>query len=292
MPERGSFFLGRRMLRVVLTAVLFPMPMLAIVSAAIVTATASTRGWRVAAADAVGSAALLIALTALAGEGWLEITVGAGLTWAVAAALGHLRKVGSLNLAVQSSVLMGFVGALAFTLWSSDPHAYWEGVLRDLVGRVRSAGLEVGPDDLVPTAAQLMTGVMSASAVASALSALFLGSWWSGAIGGRGFGAEFQGLRMGRILGVLAGVVGVSALTGLRPSVDDLLLVLGVGFVVQGLAVVHWHGARHAWPRAWPLALYLPVLVPALAVLELLGLALVGLVDNGYSLRRAGNKVV
>lgn len=292
MAEFRSWLLARRMPRIVLMAVLFPIPVMAIASAAIVAATASSHGWRVAAADACVSAALLMALTVLAGGAWFEIVVGAGVTWAIAAGLGQLRKVGSLNLAVQSSVLMGFIGALVFTLWSRDPHAYWEGVLRDLLGRVRAAGVDVGPDDVVPMAAQLMTGTMSASAVVSALGALFLGCWWSGGTDGRSFSAEFQGLRMGRVLGVLAGVVGLLALTGLRPSVDDLLLVLGVGFVVQGLAVIHWQGARRAWPRAWPLAVYLPALVPALAVLELLGLALLGLVDNGYSLRRESGKVV
>ena len=98
---------------------------------------------------------------------------------------------------------------------------------------------------------------------------------------------------MGRVLGVFAGVVGVVFLTGLRANVDDLLLVLGTGFVVQGLAVIHWHGAEREWPKLWPLALYLPLaLMPLWRWWRLLLLALLGLIDNGYSLRRAGSKVV
>jgi hypothetical protein len=82
-------------------------------------------------------------------------------------------------------------------------------------------------------------------------------------------------------------------LTAARPTADDLLIILGTGFVLQGLAVVHWHGARRNWPRTWPWALYLPLgLLPALAGIELLLLALLGLLDNGYSLRRAPDKVV
>ena len=286
-----EWLLGRRVSRVTLTALLFPLPLLAVVSAAIAVLTASTQSWRIALVDAALSAALLMLLTVLVDGPWIEMGIGAGLTWGVAVLLGHLSRVTSLNLAVQSAVLLGFAGAMIFLVVSRDPQAYWEQVLGDLAERARSAGLEVGPADLLPMAAQLMTGLMSASAIASALGALFLGVWWAGPVGGRSFGEEFQGLRMGRVLGVLAGVIGVLALTGLKPSVDDLLLVLGVGFIVQGLAVVHWHGARHEWPKVWPLALYLPLaLVPALAVIEMLLLALVGLVDNAYRLRRSGDK--
>lgn len=293
MAETSGWLLGRRGPRIVLAAVLFPLPLLAIVSAAIAAFTAITRGWRQAAGDSLAAAALLMALTALAGGFWREIGLGAAVTWTVAVLLGELLRRGSLNLAVQSCVLLGFVAALAFVAWSRDPQAYWEVVLRDLAERARSAGLEIGPADLLPTAAQVMTGVMAASAVASALGALFLGSWWAAAPPGRGFGAEFREVRMGRVLGVLAGVVALAALTGLRASVDDLLMVLATGFVVQGLAVVHWHGFRRQWPQAWPLALYLPLaLVPSLAVMELVVLAMVGLVDNAYSLRRDGAKVV
>jgi hypothetical protein len=98
---------------------------------------------------------------------------------------------------------------------------------------------------------------------------------------------------MGRVLGVIAGMTGLVYVFGLRSTMDDLLLVLGTGFVMQGLAVIHWQGARRDWPKWWSLALYLPLaLLPGLAVAELLMLALVGLLDNGYSLRRIGSKLV
>lgn len=293
MAGATGWLLGRRGLRIALTAVLFPLPLLALVSAAIVARTALVSGWRTATADAGAAALLLMVLTGLAGGYWMQIGTGAAVTWGVATLLGQLRRIGSLDLAVQSAVLLGFMGALIFTLWSPDPHAYWESVLQELAERAQSAGLDLGPSELLPMAAQLMTGAMSASAVASALGALFLGRWWAGRVDGTGFGAEFRELRMGRVLGSIAVLAAVAALTDLRPGVDDLLLVLGVGFVVQGLAVVHWHAARQAWPQVWPLALYLPLaLVPAVGLVELLLLALVGLVDNGYRLRRPGGKVV
>ncbi len=293
MAGLAEWLSERRFARIALMALLFPMPLLAVVSAALVVLATITQGWRSAVQDCAGALLILVALTALAGGFWFEIGIGAALTWMVAILLGHLRRTGSLTLALQVAVLLGVAGAVTFTLWSHDPQAFWEQVLRDLAQRARSAGIEVGPADLVPGAAQVMTGMMSASAVASSLAGLFLGCWWATGSGGRGFETEFQDLRMGRVIGVLAGVLGALLLTGLRPAVDDLLLVLGTGFVVQGLAVIHWHGARRAWPRPWPLALYLPLaLLPALAAAEMLLLALLGLADNGYSLRRGGGKVV
>lgn len=293
MAGLAEWLAERRVSRVALIALLFPLPLLPVVSAAIVVFATAVRGWRIAVEDSVLAVVLLAVGTAMAGSYWLELSLGAGLTWAVAIALSHLRRVGSLTLAVQTAVLLGLVGAVAFVVWSRDPQAYWEQVLKDVAERVRTTGLEVAPPDLLPGAAQMMTGVMSASAVASSVAALFLGTWWAGSDGGRSFGPEFRELRMGKVLGVVAGGVGLLFLTAARATVDDLLLVLATGFVLQGLAVVHWHGERWQWPNAWPLLLYLPLaLLPALAVVELLLLALVGLLDNGYSLRRAGGKVV
>jgi hypothetical protein len=264
-----------------------------VVSAAIVVFSSVVRGWRTAAEDCLFAVVLLAAGTALAGGYWFEISLGAGLTWALAITLGHVRRAGSLTLAVQTAVLLGLAGAIVFTVWSRDPQAYWEQVLTDLAGRARTAGIDVGPPDLLPGAAQMMTGVMSASAVVSSVAALFLGCWWAGRTGGRGFGEEFRELRMGKVLGVVAAGVGVLLLTAVRPTADDLLLVLGTGFVLQGLAVVHWHGAKREWPTAWPLVLYLPLaLLPAIAAGEMMLLALLGLLDNGYSLRRTGGKLV
>lgn len=289
----ADWLMRRRLLRIALIGLLFPLPLLAVVSAALVAMTTILSGWRFALQDCLGALLLLLVLTAFAGGYWVEIGVGAWLTWMVALLLGHLRRDVSLTLALQVAVLLGLAGALAFMLWSPDPLAFWERVLGDLAERARTAGLQVEPSDLGLGVAMVMTGMMAASAVASSLAALFLGSWWAGQHRGRTFGQEFQLLSMGRAISLLAVTLGLLFVFGVRSMVDDLLLVMATGFIVQGLSVVHWHGARRGWPTFWPLALYLPlVLLPAVAALEMLLLILVGLVDNGYSLRRSRVKVV
>ncbi len=293
MAGLAVWLMQRRVARIALITLLFPLPLLAVVSAAIVVMATIAQGWRIAMQDCAVASLALMVLIGAAGGFWTQIGAGALVTWFAAIALGELRRAGSLTLAVQCTVLLGVLGALIFTLWSQDPQAYWEQVLRDWTERARSAGIEVGPGDLIPGAAPVMTGMMSASAVTSAIAALFLGCWWAGMVNGRGFGGEFQLLRMGGVLGLTAGITGLLFLTSSRSTVDDLLLVLAAGFVVQGLAVIHWHGARRGWPTAWPVALYLPLAVlPRLAAVEMILLALLGLLDNGYSLRRIGSKVV
>jgi hypothetical protein len=282
-----NWLAGRRAARIAVVALLFVLPLLAVASAALVVVTTIASGWRLALQDCAAALLLLAALALLIGGGSTGIVVGAAVTWLVAIGLGQLKRAGSLTLAVQTVVLAGAAVVVGFVAWSRDAAAYWEDVLRDFTERARTAGLDVGPADIVPGIAQVMTGMMAASAVASAMAALFLGSWWAAGPGRGRFGAEFQAVRMGRVIGAIAGVVGLLFLTSLKATADDLLLVLAVGFVVQGLAVVHWHGARRGWPKAWPLALYLPLaLVPALAAIELLLLALLGLADNGFGLRR------
>lgn len=288
-----GWLIRRRALRIALIALTFPLPLLAVVSAALVVMVTVVYGWRLAIRDCAAALLLLIGLTLVAGGYWVEVGIGAWLTWMVAVLLGHLRRTASLTLVLQVAVLLGMAGIIAFVLWSREPVAFWEQVLGDLTDRARSAGLDAESADLGLGLVPLMTGIMAASAVVSSLTAVFLGCWWIGESDGRRFASEFQWLRMGRVMGVVSALLTLLLLSGLSNIADDLLLVMGAGFLIQGLAVVHWHGARREWPAAWPFALYLPlILVPMLAVPEMLVLAMLGLVDNGYSLRRLKDKVV
>jgi uncharacterized protein YybS (DUF2232 family) len=98
---------------------------------------------------------------------------------------------------------------------------------------------------------------------------------------------------MGAVIGGLtvaaAMLVGVDA----GPWADNLLLIAGVAFAMQGLALLHWQGRRADWPKAWPWAVYLPmVIAPTVAAAELIVLACVGLVDNVVNFRRRTDGMV
>jgi hypothetical protein len=289
----SGWLAGQRAPRIALIAGLFPLPLLGLVSVAIVVLTVQVHGWRVAAADCVAATLVLVGLIMAAGGYWLGLGLGAALAWSVALLLGGLRRRSSLVLPVQVAVLAGVAGALAFNTLAADPLAHWEQVIRELARRAATAGVDLGPTEPLLATASVMTGVVAASAVASAVAALVLGSWWASQLGVGEATSEFQVLRMGAVIGALTVLVAAACLTDWRAIADDLLVVLGAGFAVQGLAVLHWHGTRRGWPRAWVLALYLPmVLLPAIAAAELLALAALGVADNAYSLRRIGANVV
>jgi hypothetical protein len=274
-------------------AALFPLPLLGLASAATAALVTQAQGWRVALADCSIALGLLLALTLVTGGEWLAIGLGAALTWLVSVGLGALRRSAALTLAVQVAVLTGLAGVTAFALMVKDEQGYWAAVIREFAERATAAGMDLGPVESLLGLAGLMTGVVAASAVLTAVVALVLGSWWASQLGAGDVVPEFQALRMGRVIGALALLAVALSLTGWRSTADDLGLVLGAGFALQGLAVAHWQAAHRRWPRWWSLVLYGPMLLlPALAGAALLLLAVVGVVDNGWSLRRRAPNVV
>jgi hypothetical protein len=138
-----------------------------------------------------------------------------------------------------------------------------------------------------------MTGLVAASAVSSSLLALVIGAWWAGDAGGPGLGEMFVRLRLGRVVGLATAVLGLLAAVGIDGLPGSLLLVLGTGFAVQGLAVAHWHARARGWPRVLLVLLYLPLLLgPSVAAVAWFFLASLGFVDNWYSLRRRDEDVI
>ncbi|MBM4197135.1 MAG: hypothetical protein FJ197_08580 [Gammaproteobacteria bacterium] len=271
-----------RAARIAATVALFPLPFIAIASAAIVAFTTIGKGWREAGQDILFGGAALAALAVIAGIGWLQLLGVAALSWSVAMLAAHLYRRWSLDLALQVLVLVGVAGAMALQLVQPDSAVYW----RDVLGSIRETAITSGiemPAEVVAQAAEVMTGVMGAFFLGAAVMALCLGAW----LAGGGFSARFRELRMGRIIGALAAGLLVLASVGNADFADDLLIVILVGFILQGLAVLHWQAVRRAWPPYWAVAVYLPlVLVPAVGVLECGLLAIVGLLDNAVSLRR------
>ena len=81
---------------------------------------------------------------------------------------------------------------------------------------------------------------MTVLTVLLAMCALFLARWWQVRPQQPGqFGAEFQQLRLGKVLGVAAALaIGASLLTD-RPLVDDLGRLFMGALMVVGLAAAH-----------------------------------------------------
>lgn len=293
----GAWLAERRVPRVAFIAGFFHLGLFGIVSTGVVILAAIARGWRVALTDCLIAGAVLTGFAVLAGQPWQVFALSAGTLWPVAIALGSLTgQFGTLILPVQALLLLAALIVVVFTLSIGDPTAYWVQALGQMADQLESVGVQIGNAEVLASWAPLMTGLMAALAVISMMLALVLGSWWAGAAGGPAFGPMFRRLHLGNVLGIAAAVAGIASLAGGGQLASDLLLVLTTGFVLQGLAVVHWHARARQWP--WPLLLlvYLPMIPllagPGIAGAAWLAVAAVGFVDNWFVLRRTGENMV
>jgi len=131
----------------------------------------------------------------------------------------------------------------------------------------------------------LVLGLLAAGVLCALAMALFLAYWLCGiAVGDTRFGKEFRELRLGRSLGIPAMVLITAGLVLGAPLVQNLAALALVGFVFQGLSVMHaWAHARR-WHAALVAGVYVLLITPLTGVV-VLGLSAVGLMDNWFDLR-------
>ncbi len=198
-----------------------------------------------------------------------------------------LRSSRSLVMTVQFAVILGLALVLGFHLLVGDPVAYWLQLLEPLRQTLITDGI-VQPDAsqaLFGELAKWMTGSFAAALIFQILAGLFVARWWQAALyHPGGFGEEFRSFGLNRMVGIpilfLIAWLGFDQSAGLAA---DLLLVLGILLVLQGLAVAHAVrriiGARLGWMVV--LYLLLILFMPQALLLT----ACVGLVDLWADLR-------
>jgi len=283
----GSWVIERRVARVVLIALM--LPLFGIISAAIVVCVAMVKGWREGFIDCLVALVLVLGLTAVTGDGLPQVLFSCISTWGIALLMGGLTGVyGSLTLAIQVVVALCCVAILGFAVIVDDPIGFWEPILRTITEQMQQFGVELTDPNAIMGFAPVMSGLFAAGTIASSIAALLLGCWWAGGARGVTFRDLFIGLRLGTVIGGIAAVAGIGSLLGVQPLAGNLLLVAGVGFLFQGLAVVHWYVAKRKLPWFVLIPVYLPLFMGAsLLFMALFLFAAVGFIDNWYSLRRA-----
>jgi len=185
-----------------------------------------------------------------------------------------LARTASLGLCLQVAVLAGMVMVALLHVTLGDPEQFWAPIVRELADEMQRRGLpmDVAQDGLVETLARTLWGWVTVLTVLLAMCALFLARWWQVRPQQPGqFGAEFQQLRLGKVLGVAAALaIGSSLLTD-RPLVDDLGRLYMGALMVVGLAAAHRFKAEGRLNAGWLWAIYAllvvaaPVMVAALA---------------------------
>jgi len=288
-----------RLPRIATVVLTFLLPLTNVVSAAVVVMTARAVGWRSAAIDVLAAMVILGGLIVLTRGGAGApapgtAALGAAALWGGGLLGGALlRRFGSVDLALQSLVVVALAGVALASLVIPDARAHWQPVLQALIqaaGLPQTDGL---PPDWLATLAALMHGVIGASLLSTLILALMLGLWLDRDGEAGDWRRKFLELRLGRVLSLVTILAVLLLAAGFTSLGGGLLLVLGTGFAAQGLAIVHWTADDRRWPRIWPLVLYVPLLLGApSAGLVLLALAVAGNVDNALPLRRRRANVV
>lgn len=197
-----------------------------------------------------------------------------------------LRWAGRLALAFEAIIVLGAAVVLVLNLFGPGGSELFTPMFDRLIAAI-TAEQDVTEEQLEAfrLAQPLVLGLLAAGLTTTLALSLFLAYWMCGvAVGEPRFGAEFRELRLSRVIGIPATVLVTLSLVLRAPLVQNLTALALVGFLFQGLSVLHaWAHARR-WHTGYVAPVYVLLLTP-LRGLVVLGLAGAGLMDNWFDLR-------
>jgi hypothetical protein len=194
-----------------------------------------------------------------------------------------LKRTGSLNLCFQVAVLTVAVLLAVVDLALTDPIGAWKVPLTELMNAMQAPGLtQADRDAIVAAFAPSMWGALGATGLATVFGALLLGRWWDSLLGPEAgaFGAEYQRLRLGVVLGAAVTVIFVLAMVTDFLLVSWLTWVALVALTFQGLAAAHRSRAGGRFKLGWLAAIYVLLIVPVSNIITMFVLASWGFIDN------------
>jgi len=258
-------------------------PLLPVIAAALIAVETARRGATRGSLAGAGVLAGLVVLAVLSRtDKLLFASIGMICALSGIAMGGLIRRAGNLVLAFQAAVLICFAVVLLISVLGIDARLLLEPAIQQLVAMLP----EGTPPADVEFVRERSPAVLLATIVFSqAIGALLLGFWWvSLAAGQRRFGQEFRQIRLGRLVGAVATALLALGLVFEAPVVQNLTPLALLGFLLQGIAVLHAWAHLKKWRPAAMAPLYLVLLTP-LNVLVVLPISMLGLVDCWFDLR-------
>jgi hypothetical protein len=200
-----------------------------------------------------------------------------------------LARTQSLSMCLQLAVLAGVVLLVFLHSTLGDPAKFWAPFVRDLAEEMQKRGLpmDLEKNGLAETLARTLWGWVTALTILLAMCAIFLARWWQTRLlpqhAGQ-FGAEFQQLRLGVVLGAAGAVLICASLFTDQALVDDMERIFLGALMLVGLAAAHRYKAAGRLNGAWLWAIY--VLLVLMAPIMVAAMAGWGFVDNWLRSRR------
>lgn len=281
-----EWILGRPYRPTLVAVACSPLPLLGpFVTTAVLALATAHAGVRFGLVTAALGSAVLTALVAITGGDIVLLAGGGVFSMLVGAGLGALlRWARGMSLAFQSLLLLSFVLAAGVSLFGPDAQTMFGPMLEEIIAIVaQDASSEQA--DAIRELAPVMLGVLSAGVFVQLMLALVVGYWALSYVREEvAFGESFRALKLGRVLGIFGMVwvtLGLFVPFGVVQNLTPLALM---GFLFQGLAVMHaW-----AYAKQWHPGLIAPVyvlFVPPMTGVTVMGLSAVGLLDNVFDLR-------
>lgn len=202
-----------------------------------------------------------------------------------------LRRTNSLSLCLQVAVIAGALLIVVLHVRLGDPQQFWAPFVRDLAEQMQQRGwtMDLQEEGLVESFARTLWGWIALLTVLLAMCALFVARWWQSLSLQPGrFGIEFQQLRLGLTLGVIAAMVIAGSILTDNALLDDLARLFLGALTLIGLAAAHRRNAAGSGRGMWLWVLYVLLVVAAPPTVALLGGW--GFVDNWLRSRTAVQK--
>lgn len=207
----------------------------------------------------------------------------------------NLRRTVDLAQSVKLAGLFGVMLVVGIYLATDNPVIWWKDALQKVLAPALEGAAKERIDEIsaaVAVTAQVMTGFIGGLMGLTVLGCLFIARWWQAMLyNPGGFQSEFHQLRLGRGFSLITLAAGILLLVSSSQSVPiatDLLVVMVMLFMIQGLAVSHYLVARAGANAGWLVALYVMVILLPQAALTL---AIAGFTDNRFDFRTIfGNK--
>ena len=229
---------------------------------------------------------LVIALAVSAGIPWLvglePLGLGLGAMWLmVFLSAQAFRRSGNLAIAVFAALVTVVLAVLLFVIWVRNPIEWWQPWV---VKFIELADIESVAVDQIRAIAKLLTGAFAATLLIVVVASLLVGVWWQSRLQNSGqFRRDFQQLRLGKVLSIVAALLLVAAIVTDSALFIALSAPTLVIYMFQGLAVIHAFAGQQAGNNWWLVTFYIfLILFRQLVIL----VSLMGIVDAWLDSRR------
>lgn len=246
------------------------------------------QGWQ-AGVTVIGMGAAALALfSLLLGDPMIGLGYGLSQWLPVLFMALLLRQTTSWAMTLQvSAAVLALIVLLVHAL-VPDLDALWQSLLDRILGPMfqQASPQEVERlQDVLRQVSGMMTGILALSMLVSTVLALFIARAWQAQLyNPGGFSEEFQGLRLGQGMALVATLLFAAAALMKNAVVQELAMLALIPFFFQGLSVMHALNRKFGWHAAVLIVMYVLMVIALPQMMALL--TATGVIDSFADFRR------